>query len=82
VPDTDVDVVLLLVSVVLVVWLTKLQLYDEGEIPLPALQENDQLVKLVIVKTRLVTALGIPTALDTYCALFVPVVVFDVIAVR
>jgi len=56
--------------------------YPVGAIPVEAVQLYDQLDIFVIVKVTPVAGLGIPTAADVNCALFVPVVVFDVIAVR
>jgi hypothetical protein len=57
--------------------------YPVGAIPLlGAVQDSDQFDKLVMVSVADAGRLGIPTAADVNCALFVPVVVFDVIAVR
>jgi hypothetical protein len=75
-PDANGDVIELLT-------VFKYHEYPVGAIPLAgAVQLNDQLLSPEIVRVTPVAGLGIPTAADVNCALFVPVVVFDVIAVR
>ena len=57
--------------------------YPVGAMPVPgAAQLNDQLLSPEIVRFTLLAGLGIPTAVDVNCPLFVPVVTLDVNAVR